>query len=55
MQKKDGQMAHGTILQDREILNNAHESAIRHAQVETTAETNVGSVTYDYLGQVNNT
>ena len=36
MQKHDGQIAHGTILQDREILRNAHESAIRRAQVVRT-------------------
>ena len=33
MQKQDGHIAHGTILEDREILRNAHESAIRHAHV----------------------
>ena len=32
MQKQDGQIARGTILQDREILRNAHKSTIRHVQ-----------------------
>jgi hypothetical protein len=44
MQKEDNQIAHGPILQDREILGHAHESIIRHAQGKTTgvsATTNV--------------
>jgi hypothetical protein len=34
MQEQDDQIAHGTILLDREFLRNAHESANRRAQAD---------------------
>jgi hypothetical protein len=44
MQKEDGQIAHGPILQDREILRHAHESAIRHAQARPACRPHWGEI-----------
>jgi hypothetical protein len=52
MQKKDGQIARGTMLQDREILRNAQESAIRHAQgVRRRRPTDLADDAVDVLGE----